>query len=238
MIFKYACVNEVEYDWGDDVVSKSKNVDSAIEGIERFIKRIKKRLGVTDLKFCFTSSPNFRYSVMSTYKHNRKDKDKPTMLKELRDYVQRNYKVKNKPRLEADDVLGILATLSPEKYIVCSIDKDLNQIAGEHYNWDKDIRYEVTPEEGDFLFYKQILKGDSVDGYKGCPYIGEKKATKLLNETPRKDWWSAIVDAYANKDLTEEDAIQQAQVARILRAEDWDFETDTLRLWTPKKGDG
>lgn len=226
-------MNETSYDWGDDVTSKSSNIDGAIAGIERFIRRIKKRLGVTDLKFCFTSSPNFRYSVLSTYKHNRRPEDKPEMLGELREYITEKYETKTKPRLEADDVMGILATLSPEKYIVCSIDKDLNQIAGEHYNWMHDERYEVTPEEGDFLFYKQILKGDSVDGYKGCPYIGEKKATKLLEETPQEDWWEAIVEAYEKRDLTEEIAIQQARVARILRADDWDFETNSLRLWNP-----
>jgi len=238
MIFKYACVNEVEYEWDSDVTSKSSDVDSAISGIERFISRLKKRLNVVDLKFCFTSSPNFRYSVLPTYKHNRRDRDKPDMLKELRKYVQSKYKVKVKPKLEADDVMGILATLSPNKYIIATIDKDLDQIAGTHYNWMHDKIYNVDPKDAERYFYKQILMGDSTDGYKGCPSIGDKRSDKILNNMKSNEsYWDVVVDTYESKGLTEEDALVQARVARILQATEWDFNTDTLRLWTPPKKD-
>jgi len=45
--------------------------------------------------------------------------------------------------------------------------------------------------------------------------------------------WSAVVDAYESKGLTEEDAVMQARMARILRAEDWDFGKKAPRLWCP-----
>jgi hypothetical protein len=45
--------------------------------------------------------------------------------------------------------------------------------------------------------------------------------------------WELIVEAYAKKDLTEADALQQARVARILRFDDYDFNKKKPILWTP-----
>jgi hypothetical protein len=39
--------------------------------------------------------------------------------------------------IEADDVLGIMSTMEPGKWVICTIDKDLKQIEGWQYNWNK-----------------------------------------------------------------------------------------------------
>ena len=41
-----------------------------------------------------------------------------------------------------------MATKHPNKYIIASIDKDLNQIR-QHYDWNKDKKYVVSKEEAD-----------------------------------------------------------------------------------------
>jgi DNA polymerase-1 len=46
-------------------------------------------------------------------------------------------------------------------------------------------------------------------------------------------YWEAIVEAYESKGFTEEDALVQARVARILRKDDWDFDNNCHKLWTP-----
>jgi len=236
MVYKYATTNETKYDWSEDVSSKVYDVDHAIEGIDRFITWIKRRLGVDKSKFAFTTSPNFRYSVLPTYKHNRDDKDKPEMLPELMSYVKREYESVYKPRLEADDVMGILATLSPEKYIVCTIDKDLKQIPAHHFNWMHDEEFDVSEEEGRRYFYKQVLTGDPTDGYGGCPYIGEKRSERIFNNMDEDEsYWEVIIEAYKNKDLTEDDALVQARVAKILQKENWDFDNEVPILWTPEQ---
>jgi DNA polymerase-1 len=73
--------------------------------------------------------------------------------------------------------------------------------------------------------------GDATDGYGGCPGIGPKTAEKLLDKHGAV--WKTVVDAYLKAGLTEEDAIMNARMARILRAEDWDFENNEVKLWTP-----
>jgi DNA polymerase-1 len=89
----------------------------------------------------------------------------------------------------------------------------------------------------------QVLTGDTCDGYSGCPGIGKKKAEKILNEaidsysgdfvTKEEFIWSFIIPAYLSKGLSEEDALTQARVARILRKDDYDFKKGEVKLWSP-----
>ncbi len=231
MIFQSAASNQKVYVWDEEISSEVIDRDKAIEDVESFIDSLLKSTGTKEALFCFSSSPNFRYSVLPSYKHNRKGKEKPKLLPDLRAYVEENYPTKIKPCLEADDVLGILATISPNKYVLASIDKDLLQIPATHYNWRTGETVEVSVEEADRFFYKQVLTGDSTDGYKGCPSIGQKRAEKILDEITNGDYWTAIVATYEKKGLTEKDALQQARVARILRKSDYDFVSNEPKMW-------
>jgi 5'-3' exonuclease len=144
--------------------------------------------------------------------------------------------------MEADDTVGILATGNVKGFekwhrkIIVSIDKDMNSVPGLHFNPDKPDWgvYEVTEEEADKAFYTQATSGDATDGYPGCPKLGPKRARKLVDE----NWpnpWPAIVAAYEKAGHTEEFALSQARVARILRACDYDFKTKSVRFWAPPK---
>ena len=92
---------------------------------------------------------------------------------------------------------------------------------------------EVTPEEADRWFYMQTLTGDATDGYSGCPGGGPKKAEAIL-EAAGENPWPAIVAAYEKAGLSEEAALQQARVARILRASDYNFKKKEPILWKPQ----
>ena len=76
--------------------------------------------------------------------------------------------------LEADDVLGILATEpSNEERIIVSIDKDLYQIPAKVSKDGK--TYEgYQKNEANYWHMMQTLTGDSTDGYSGCPKVGVK----------------------------------------------------------------
>lgn len=93
----------------------------------------------------------------------------------------------DQPGLEADDVLGILATHSTlvkgEKIIV-SHDKDLGQIPGLHLNPmspDEGV-YRIAPAFARRLLAYQVLVGDSTDNYPGRPGCGPVKAEKILEK--------------------------------------------------------
>lgn len=234
LLYRFAFANEFTIEWDEDVVSEVTMNELALRDVDSFIERLWRKMKNCDgYLVCLSSSPNFRYQVLSSYKHNRRNVPKPKLLEDLRNHLLKEHPCKTKPRLEADDVMGILATLKPDKYIIATIDKDLDQIPGRHYNWNKDKKYVVSEQEADHFFFKQVLKGDPTDGYSGCPGIGEVRAEKILSEAD--DPWEAIVAAYERKGLTEDDAITQARLARILRKEDYDFKKGEPILWTPTK---
>jgi DNA polymerase I len=140
-----------------------------------------------------------------------------------------------KDGIEADDTLGILCThpkLVPGKRIVVTIDKDLLQIPGHHYNPDRDEKRVVSLDGGDRWFFQQVLTGDATDNYPGCPGIGPKRASGILDATEPDTRWSAVVAAYKAMGLTEANALVQARLARILRHTDYDFERKEPILWS------
>ncbi len=121
------------------------------------------------------------------------------------------------PQLEADDAMGIFATKF-EGNIIVSPDKDMRQIPGKLYNLEDTTT--ITPEEGAKWHLIQTLAGDQTDGYSGVPGIGVKRATTLFEKEGYS--WSTVVKAFEDKGLTEEDALCNARLARILTDEDYD----------------
>ena len=131
--------------------------------------------------------------------------------------------------LEADDAMGIYATAHPGNIIV-SPDKDMRQIPGKLYN----LTYTtyVTPEEGARWHLIQTLAGDQTDGYSGVPGIGVKRAETLFNKQGYS--WATVVKAFVDKGLTEDDALMNARLAKILTLDDYDTKRQEPKLWSPE----
>lgn len=205
----------------------------------------------------------FRHDLYAPYKAPRGKVRRPLVLKALRDWVEDTYVISVKPGMEADDVVGILATADviPGKRCVVSADKDLLQVPGPHIDLNDPSRtlFGVTPEEGVRNHYIQTLSGDQVDNYPGCPGIGAGRAAALVDrpvllspyqheiqrgpregesETrwksePTDDIWAALVSHFVRAGKSEDDALTMARVAKILTADDYDFDTKTIKLWEP-----
>lgn len=234
VLYRFASTNESHIDWGDGITSTSLTEDVAKADMDANIKHLVKAAKAESAIVCLSHQRNFRYTVLPTYKHNRQDVAKPTLYDKLKEHIIATQETRMKEWLEADDVMGILATKRPGKFIIATLDKDLKQIPGMHFNWNKDkaVR-EVTREEGERFFWMQCLMGDSTDGYSGCPGIGPKRAAAIL-DTAAGAPWEAIVSTYESKGLAEADALQQARVARILRH--GEYIDGEVVLWTPDLG--
>lgn len=234
LLYTYAHTHQKTFKWSEDQTSIDVDEKGAIEDLDTGIARILQDTKATDYKCYLTGKTNFRYEVLSTYKHNRKDLKKPELYDVLKDHMLNNYNTTITSKIEADDVLTIYLTKDPKAYIACHIDKDIDQAWGNHYNYKTRQFYEITKEEADYWFYMQVLTGDPTDGYKGCPGIGKVKADLILEGLEGdKEIWEGIVHTYECKDLTEEVALQQARVARMLRYTDWDFKKKEVILWNP-----
>lgn len=201
---------------------------------DALIQDIMSACKVHEYTLAWSGGRNFRYRVLPTYKHNRASKEKPALHSVLKAYALENHPTVMWEGIEADDTMGILSTQESGKYVICSIDKDLKQIPGWLYNWNKQGRPRwVDRREAHHWFMYQTLVGDTADGYKGCPGMGDKRTTKLLEDTPEDAWWEAVVECYQKKQLTEKDAIQQARVSRMLTAKLWNQSKQKPILWKP-----
>ena len=137
------------------------------------IKGINDAVGSDSYKLYLTGSTNFRVGLASIrpYKGSRPT-DKPYWYEQIRKYLISFRGATLIEGYEADDQLSI-DLMSGEIDILCSIDKDLNNTPGEHYNWIKDEIYKVTEIEGLRNFYCQLLTGDSVDNIPGLHGVGK-----------------------------------------------------------------
>ena len=219
--------NEIEFDDGIWVLWTEEN--EAIEAFTYSVGALLEQADTYGYLLCFSDSQNFRKELLPSYKGNRTSR-KPMGFKAIRERVLEEYANQSliMPKLEADDVIGILATCFPDQYGIWSADKDLKQIPGKHLTNEGFIT--VSQEQADLFFYTQVLIGDTADNYKGCPGIGPKKAETILS---KGDYWKAITQTYEKNSLTEEDALVQARVARILRNTDWDETKQEVKLWQP-----
>lgn len=154
-----------------------------------------------DYRAYITGKGNFRNEIAVTepYKGNRKDAKRPTHYDAIRTHLQRLGAVLVEGQ-EADDAVAIDATESGG-WIV-SIDKDLDQVAGWHYNFVKHEEYYITEEEGLRNLYTQVLTGDRTDNIIGLKGIGPKKAAKLLEDCKtEREYYDACLKAYDGNEL-------------------------------------
>lgn len=168
-------------------------VEIALIRTDKLLQDILHETGASSFKCYLTGSSNFRKELFPDYKANRKQ-PRPTHLEACRQFLCKEYGAVITDGHEADDELGINQT---EDSITCSIDKDLLQIPGRHYNFVKKEFKEVLYIDGIRHFYAQMLIGDRSDNVTGVEGIGEKKAAKLLNSiTNEEEMFDCVRELY------------------------------------------
>lgn len=214
---------------------------------DEMIETMLHETGATEFQLWLSGSleNNFRIKICPEYKANRLGKPKPRHYDFIKEYLVKEWQAQITYDQEADDALGIeqikwclfgRETIEPEvdwhPTIICSIDKDLHQIPGNHYNFVKKETTFVPPEEGLRTFYKQLLIGDTGDNIPGCPGIGVVRANKALDGiTEEEQLFRRVFSLYTKtlrdlaKDRLEERILQAGQLLKIRQREDeiWQF---------------
>ena len=230
LAYKAAQACEIGIDFGEDVIIAQSQFSEVLRVFHNELNKVTKAMMDDDFILYFSSTENFRKKIYPDYKGHRM-KRKPLGYKRLVNYCRENHNFKLIEGLEADDTIGIEATRHADSSnIIVSPDKDLKQIPSVLWNLTDDV-VEITKEEGDRWHLVQSLSGDPTDGYSGCPGIGVKRATELLDKN--KNQWEAVCKAYRDRGLSDDDALLNARLAKILRNENYDHDRNQPILWNP-----
>ena len=180
-----------------------------------FVENLIRLNNATSYELWLTGKGNFRYNVYPEYKANRLEAYRPKWEKSVKDYLVDQWQANWSEGCEADDMVGVSLCSTPGG-VVAHLDKDINLIPGQHFNWEltrlgKVVRearhYFITEEEALRNFYTQLLTGDVTDNIKGVPGIGPKKAEKLLQwTTTEEDMFNVCRDTYGSVEEMEMNA--------------------------------
>lgn len=238
-IYQIGLSVEKVIDWGDDLWVNYSDLKDAKEAFVTRTERLIADLGADEVRFALSckTEEGFRRALCPTYKSNRANARKPLVHQAFRQWLLEEHDTILRDKLEADDILGILATQpTDERRIIVSIDKDFRTVPCEFYrtNTDSPVLETVTPFGAARFHAIQTLTGDRVDGYVGIPGVGPKTAEKFLEGiTDAALLWPAVVKAYKEAGLSEAVALQNARLARILQHGDYDIKKGLIKLWTP-----
>lgn len=201
--------------------------EHAISIFDAQVRNIVRATDATSYTIYLTGKDNFRHKLYSGYKASRKEK--PLLYTVVRQHAEGLMDTVVVDGQEADDALAIAQYKDIENHIIASIDKDLLMVPGHHYNFNKEVTFTITPEEGIRHFYKQILTGDSIDDIPGIKGVGEKTAEKILAESEtEEDMWYTVLNKWAEylqHDSVYETVVRNAQLLWMRTKED--------ELWQP-----
>ena len=180
------------------LITSSGQPTGAVYGVVNMIKRLLGKEQPTHIAVVFDAKgKTFRHELYTEYKANR-----PPMPDELRTQIDPLHSViralglvlLSEPNVEADDVIGTLASQAVQQgreVLISTGDKDMAQLVNEHVtlvntmtNTKMDTsgvmkKFGVTPHRIiDYL----ALTGDKSDNIPGVPGVGPKTAAKWLNE--------------------------------------------------------
>lgn len=204
---------------GPSAVPEEINDEIIAKGVSRARKRILEmgdRFYTGDIYVAVKGKNNFRYGIYPEYKASRGKG--VTILRDLASYaieeaVRQGFAIPAEG-MEADDLARIWAEearAAGEQFVVAHIDKDLDAIAGLHFNYRHNVTYTVEPEKALLVFYTQLLTGDASDSVPGCTQIGKVRAARIMEGAKgEEDMQVRVVDTYMS--VYPEDWLEQLQL--------------------------
>lgn len=181
-----------------------KTLDQVIDETNSIMWNILTKTGATEyIGFLgVKGDKTFRHTIYPEYKGKR-NTEPPPFFREVRKHLVSYWKFRFGPEgIETDDAVNI--TRLKLKGVIVSHDKDLLQLEGLHFNARKMSWVDNTllNEQEIYLFWKDMLTGQTGDNVKGVPGVGEKNASRILqNINTTKLDLTAINCAYAGEVL-------------------------------------
>ena len=231
-------MNRAFYAMRNPMITREGIYTQGIFGFINMLDKIKKDYQPTHMAVTFDlKAPTFRHLEYDEYKAGRK-KMPPELAMEfpiLKDILAAmNIKQVEMEGFEADDLIGTIARTGEEsglEPLIITGDKDALQLATDVTSiiltrrgvtdfeiYDRAAmldKYGLTPDQ--FIDLKGLM-GDSSDNIPGIPGVGEKTATKLLNQFGSIENLIAHTDDITPKGVKQkvEDNVQLAVMSKRL----------------------
>jgi len=123
---------------------------------------------------------NFRYKIYPNYKGKRPAKH--PVIDVLNQFLVQEFGAIESHNAESDDYVFSYSQ-TPEykgRTIICSVDKDLLQIPGIHYDYQKNKFHVIDEDTARYNLAIQMIMGDAADNVPGLFRYGIVKAQKLI----------------------------------------------------------
>jgi hypothetical protein len=228
---------------------KPEPVSHALMIVKQTIESILKDVGFKgkDQYHLLLSGPgNYRERIATfrPYKGNRDPDHKPFHYQAIRDYLTQQWDAIVVTGHEADDEASILAhgfRKRKLKYIVSSIDKDLHQIPGQHYDYRLKQLVTMDDEESRIVLWRQALAGDTTDNIPGACGIGTVKAQKLVEgwvDAGKSDaeLWQGAIATYRTQAIERPGCYYVQDAAEVAALENMRLvylQREPNELWVP-----
>lgn len=260
-----AVCQSVETHFGTTVVKPHKE-GKVRQVVDRFVNGVVERTDCDGFELFLSAGTNYRneIAVSDPYKGQR-TAAKPYHWRTVGEILCNDYGAFIVHGAEADDALSIFARRDPERTIIASRDKDLRIVPSWHYSWrcgesQPEIPVHMVDElgwidakpynsggyklvgEGLKFFYGQVLVGDQIDNYKGCPRVGPVAARDaLINCETEEELYEAVLRLYTKKLGPEkgyELLLENARLAWLLEKGEVKHDANSIhispiRLWLP-----
>jgi len=208
-------------------------INLTINRVDQMSNNILMDIELTDIQiesveyFLTTCSKSIRKAASPIYKANRKKNKWVSLVRQellkMEGFIYHD-------EYEADDLIKERAVeIGVDNYVICSVDKDLKQIEGIHFDYWRPVLKNpdgslqvneyghriiapcrgldiITAKQANHFFWKQMLMGDSGDNIKGIPRIGKVKAEKILSDSVNHE--ETVKEKYVNHFGEEEGRIQ------------------------------
>ena len=181
-------------------IESKQEVEKACDGM---VSRILKSTNATSYLGAFSSTGNFRKSLykFAPYKGTRKPKDEWVLLWEsvIKEHLCKKWGfLIPYAAVEADDIIASVHEQFTTECIVCSPDKDLQQLSGLHFNYKKmdDGIKHVDADTAAYNFWLSMLTGDTVDNVKGIIGLGPVKSKGILIGKSAEEMEETVKEQY------------------------------------------
>lgn len=188
------------------------NIRNIIAAVEGYLRE-EKIDGDIEVEVYLSGKQNFRNKIATIpgsfktdgtpctgYKANRADNHRPYWYQRIRDYLVEVWDAKIIEGIEADDALAIEQWQQDEydpQTIIATIDKDLQNVPGWHYNVYHQRDTLITYAKAQEHFYRQCLTGDPTDNIPGCYRVGKAKAEAVVQEgMTEQEMYDAVLAVY------------------------------------------